>query len=97
MREYEVTVVLKPDLDDDARGQVLQRVEGWLDQGEGDDLKLVVDHWGRRQLAYPIKKFTEGYYVLYTATMDSQEIHEVERNIVYVDDVLRHLIVRKPE
>ncbi len=97
MREYEVTVVLKPDLDDDARNQVLERVEGWLVQGENDDQKLEINHWGRRTLAYPINKINEGYYVHYKATLDPTKIHEVERNILYVEDILRHLIVRKPE
>ncbi len=97
MREYEVTVIIKPDLDDDARNQVLERVEGWLVQGEEGDQKLEVDHWGRRTLAYPIEKIKEGYYVHYRATLDPTKIHEVERNIIYVDDILRHLIVRKPE
>lgn len=97
MREYEVTVVLKPDIDDDARSQVVERVKGWLTQGEGDEGNLVVDHWGQRVLAYPIKKYTEGYYVHYNATLDPTAVHEVERNILYVDDILRHLIIRKPE
>jgi small subunit ribosomal protein S6 len=97
MREYEVTVVLKPDLDDDARNQVLERVEGWLAQGENDEQKLEVDHWGQRTLAYPIRKINEGYYVHYKATLDPTTIHEIQRNILYVDDILRHLLVRKPE
>lgn len=97
MREYEVTVVLKPDLDDDARTEVLERVEGWLSQEENEGNELAINHWGQRLLAYPIEKFTEGYYVHYVASLDPTVVHEVERNILYVDDVLRHLVVRKPE
>lgn len=97
MREYEVTVVLKPDLDDEARAEVLARVEGWLTQGENEDAKPTVDHWGQRKLAYPIRNFTEGYYVFYLAQIEPSTVTETERNIVYVDEILRHLVVRREE
>jgi small subunit ribosomal protein S6 len=97
MREYEVTVVLKPDLDDDARAEVLGRIEAWITQGEGEEAKPSADHWGQRRLAYPINNFTEGYYVLYLAQMEPPSVGDVERNIQYVDDVLRHLVVRREE
>jgi small subunit ribosomal protein S6 len=97
LREYEVTIILKPDLDEEARSQVVERVEDWLTHGEGDEFKPVADYWGQRALAYPIKKYTEGYYILYNAKMDPKRISDVERNILYVDDILRHLVFRKPE
>ena len=97
MREYEVTVVLKPDLDDETRADVLGRVEDWITQGEGDEAKPSADHWGQRKLAYPINNYTEGYYVLYLAQMEPSSVGDVERNIQYVDDVLRHLVVRSEE
>lgn len=95
MREYEVTVVLKPDLDDDARAEVLARVEGWLTQGEGEEAEPSADHWGQRTLAYEIDNYTEGYYVFYLAKMDPLSVTDTERNILYVDEILRHLVVRK--
>jgi small subunit ribosomal protein S6 len=97
MREYEVTVVLKPDLDDESRTEVLGRIEAWISQGEGEDAKPSVDHWGQRKLAYPINNYTEGYYILYLAQMDPSSVSDVERNIQYVDEVLRHLVVRRDE
>ena len=97
MREYEVTVVLKPDLDDESRAEVLTRVEGWLTQGEDDDSKLTVDKWGQRRLAYEIENYTEGYYVFYLALMDPLKVAEAERNILDVDEILRHLVVRREE
>ncbi len=95
MREYEVTVVLRPDLDDDTRAEVLGRVEGWLTQGEGENASPSADHWGQRRLAYEINGHTEGYYVFYHASLEPSNIGEAERNILYVDEILRHLIVRK--
>ena len=95
MREYEVTVVLKPDLDNDTRAEVLGRVEGWLTQGEGDGAKPIADHWGQRRLAYEINNYTEGYYVFYQAKIEPSSVSETERNILYVDEILRHRFVRK--
>ena len=97
MREYEFTVVLKPDLDDETRAEVLTRVEGWLTQGEDDESKPTADHWGQRRLAYEINNYTEGYYVFYLARIDPPNVADVERNILYVDEILRHLVVRKEE
>jgi small subunit ribosomal protein S6 len=97
MREYEVTVVLKPDLDDEARAEVLARVEGWLTQGEGDEAQPTADHWGQRALAYEVDNYTEGYYVLYQAQVEPSTVGDTERNILYVDEILRHLFVRKDQ
>ncbi len=95
MREYEITIVLKPDLDDETQVGVLGRIEGWLTQGEGDEGSTLSDHWGLKSLAYPIDNYTEGYYVYYEVDLDPTNLREIERNIVYVDDVIRHLVVRK--
>jgi len=97
MREYEVTVVLKPDLDDEARAEVLARVEGWLTQGEGEEAAPTADYWGQRRLAYEISNYTEGYYAFYLARMEPSTLSDVERNIQYVDEILRHLFVRRDE
>ena len=95
MREYEVTIILNTNLDDDARNQLIERVEGWLTSGEDGENKPVIHHWGHRSLAYPIKDQKEGYYVLYDAKLEPQRMNNVEREILYVEDILRHLVVRK--
>lgn len=95
MREYEVTVVLKPELDDEARNALVERVKGWLTQGESGAAEPQIEHWGHRALAFPIDKHTDGYYVYFEATIDPGRVAEIERNMQYVDDILRHLVVRK--
>ena len=97
MRDYEVTVILKPDLEDEARKEILGRVESWLAQDRGDESELKADHWGLKILAYPIKKYTEGYYVYYEVSLNPAGISDIERNITYVDEILRHLVVRKDD
>ena len=96
MREYEIAVILKPGLEDSDRAQLTERIEGWLANGEESN-KPEADHWGQRSLAYPIKKFTEGYYIFYTAKMEPSQVREFERKIVFVEDVIRHMVIRKEQ
>jgi small subunit ribosomal protein S6 len=94
MRDYEITVVLKPDLEDEAQSEILGRIEGWLTQ-DGDEDQLNTNHWGLKTLAYPVRNYTEGYYVFYEVSLNPAGISEIERNFTYVDEILRHLVVRK--
>ena len=61
MREYETMVILDPELDEDGVNEVLERIKAII--SEGGELQSV-DDWGRRQLAYPINKKTEGHYLV---------------------------------
>ncbi len=97
MREYEVTVIIQPQLDEAERTQLIERLSNLLIPGSKEDGALVANHWGVRQLAYPIKKFTEGYYVLYEAKLDATRIKDIERSMQYNEDVLRYLVIRKGE
>jgi len=51
-----------------------------------------VDVWGRRKLAYQIRKQREGQYVLLNVTLDPKSTSELERNIRYLEPVLRHML-----
>jgi small subunit ribosomal protein S6 len=97
VREYEVTVVIQPQLEDTERNQLIERLSNLLVPGSKEDGALTANHWGMRNLAYPIKKFTEGYYVLFEAQIDPTRIKEIERSMQYNEDVLRYLVVRKGE
>lgn len=96
MREYEITIILQPKLEDEDRKQLIDRVTGWVVGDEvTDENRPEIDHWGSRKLAYPIRKFKDGYYVLYNASLDPQRIPDIERNMEYSEDILRYLVVRK--
>lgn len=97
MRDYEVTVVIQPQLEEAERTQMIERLSNLLVPGSKEDGALTANHWGVRQLAYPIKKFTEGYYVLYEAQIDPTRIKDIERSMQYNEDILRYLVVRKGE
>jgi len=95
MREYEVTIIVQPELEESARNELLERVSGWLTFGKEESDKPVANHWGRRRLAYNINKFSEGYYVMYEANLDPLQVNQIERNFQFNDDILRYLVVRK--
>jgi len=97
MREYEVTVILNAGMEDEAQKEVLGRIEGWLGEGMAEDEEAKPEHWGQRTLAYPIDKKTDGYYIFYEVALDPVKIGEIERNFTYMDEILRHLVVRKAD
>ena len=97
MREYEVTVVLKPDLEDEERAKVVERLVAMLTHGEGEEFSPFQDHWGQRALAYPIKKYTDGYYIYFVAKLEPKQINELERNFSYAEEILRYLVIRKED
>jgi small subunit ribosomal protein S6 len=56
-----------------------------------------VEPWGRRKLAYPVRKVREGQYVLLRTQLQQQAIGELERNLKLNENVIRHLLVRVGE
>ena len=97
MREYEVTIIVQPTLEETARNEVIERVSTWLTHGEGEEAVPVANHWGMRQLAYPIKKHKQGYYVLFEAKLDPDRVTEIEQNMRFVETLLRFLVIRKDD
>lgn len=97
MCKYEVTIIVQPQLEEGARKELIARVSDWLVPGAEEANKPVENHWGSRKLAYPIRKFTDGYYVMYETDLDGTRIGDIERNMQYSEDILRYLIIRKDE
>lgn len=93
MREYEVIFIVQPDLDETALNEVVERIKGWITESGGEITK--VDPWGKRKLAYLIRKQSEGYYFSLTAKMASQYSAQLERNLRFLEPVMRFLISLK--
>jgi small subunit ribosomal protein S6 len=91
MRLYEVVYILDPALDEGAVDSKLGKFHE-LATSQGGEVEAV-DHWGVRQLAYPIKKQRNGYYVVaqFTAAVDA--LPEYERLLKLDDEVIRYLLV----
>ena len=92
MNEYELLYVISPRLSaEDAEGAI-GRV-GALIEDAGGSISML-DRWGRRRLAYPIRGHYEGSYVLTHLRMPGERAAEFERALHISEDILRHLLVR---
>lgn len=95
MHEYELVVVINPDIAEEDLPAAIERLTGAV-TGRGGEVDEVTP-WGRRKLAYPIRRFTEGNYVVTQIRLDPARAHELESGFAISDDVLRHLLIRKDE
>ncbi|NIP82311.1 MAG: 30S ribosomal protein S6 [Gemmatimonadetes bacterium] len=91
MREYEIVYIFDPVLTEDQVNEKLEKFHQHITDGGGEI--TAVDHWGKRQLAYPINKKTSGYYVVVQFTAEASSLPELERTLKLDDDLVRYLIV----
>ena len=93
-RAYELMVVYAPEDSDEQAARRLAGLRDLLTQNGGDGIDI--NGWGRRRLAYPIKRHFEGQYVLAQFTTESGSGNQqVERTLSIDERVLRHLLVRR--
>jgi small subunit ribosomal protein S6 len=91
-RQYEVVYIFDSALEETAINERLERFHGLIAQGD-DAAAPELNHWGKRSLAYPIKKHETGYYVIAKVETDPTALPEFERAIKLDEGVLRHLVV----
>ncbi len=92
MRDYELMVVLDPNLDEAAIDALNTRIQTMSTQRGGTIEN--VDVWGRRRLAYPIGRYRDGVYILYRMQLPPNAAAEIERALKLTESVIRHLLVR---
>ncbi len=91
MSQYEIAVLCHPDLEIDLE-KATSRVEKIFADNQG---KVVnTDNWGKRKLAYPIKKSESAVYVFYTVEMPGENVRKLESTLNITDEVLRFLITK---
>lgn len=90
MRDYELVIVVQSDLDETALNGVIEKVKGWITESGGTITN--VDNWGKRRMAYVIRKQREGQYVLFVANMAPTFTSTLERNLRFLEPVMRFLI-----
>ena len=95
MRDYELVMLVSPDVGDEGFPGTVERVSKFI-QERGGEVKNV-DQWGRRRLAYPIRRFSEGFYAVTHFSLEPNEVRALEGNLDLAEDVLRHLVVRQDE
>jgi small subunit ribosomal protein S6 len=91
-REYETIYIMKPTVHPDEADRIAERIKGIIEGRRGKLLR--VDNWGRRRLAYPIRKASRGVFVYLRYAGFGDLVAEVERNLRLIDDVVRHLTVQ---
>jgi small subunit ribosomal protein S6 len=90
MREYEIVFIAHPDLEENALNDVTEKVKGWVTESGGTVIKA--DFWGRRRLAYAIRKQKEGQYILLKVQLAPTSVAAIERNLRFQEPVLRFAI-----
>ena len=90
MRNYELFLIVHPDLDENNFKAVVEKVSGWVTEFGGNVEKI--DVWGRRRMAYLINKHREGQYALLHLNMDPKATEQLERNIRFHESVIRSMI-----
>ena len=91
-REYETIFILKPDVSNEVIGATNTKIRGVVEAGGGTLLKI--ENWGRRKLAYEVKKQLKGIYVFFRYLGDPGLVEEVERNLHLTDSVIRQYSVK---
>jgi small subunit ribosomal protein S6 len=92
MREYELLFIVNPEHEDDRLKEVIAKFTGIVTRNGGEILK--VDEWGRQKLAYEIKRFSKGSYVLVDFAGGPTLALELERNLRLDESILKFLTVK---
>lgn len=95
MRNYELTVLLRPDFSSDELQKAQDKISKTL-----SDLGAKVEKtesWGRKMMAYRIGKYDEAVYVFFSFSMDPAKAQAAEENVKRADGVIRHLFVLAEE
>jgi small subunit ribosomal protein S6 len=95
LRNYEFMYIVSPEVDAEDLEQITDKVGQMIADGGGEVMRLA--SWSRRRLAYPIRKFREGHYVLTHLQMDPQAVTGLKARLVLTEEVIRYLLVRTEE
>jgi len=96
LHRYELVVIISPQVADDELPDAVERLVRRPIEGQGGVCQDV-NVWGRRKLAYPVKKQLEGNYVLTNLELDPAKARELEQGLLISEEVIRHLLVRLDE
>jgi small subunit ribosomal protein S6 len=92
LQDYELVVILNPDMAEDAIETRINNISQFITTREG----VISDtqKWGKKKLAYPIKHFLEGFYVLTKFQTKPARAKELEANLRISEEVIRHLLIK---
>lgn len=91
MRKYELVCVVHPELDESAFQGVVEKIKGWVGETGGSVDRIEV--WGRKRLAYPIRKQREGQFVLFNLVLEPTATTTLDQNLHFLEPVIRYLLI----
>ncbi len=91
MKPYELLLIITPDHDENEAEALTNQVKGII---ENRGTLLKIDPWGKKRLAYPIRKRSEGYYVLYIFECETSFVAELNRSLHVIEPILRYMVVQ---
>ena len=95
VNDYELVIIVTPEATEEKLEARLNSISQYI-TGHGGSVASI-DKWGKRRLAYPIKKSFEGNYILFKFTLPPGASRELENNLRISEDLLRYLMVRTDE
>jgi small subunit ribosomal protein S6 len=94
-RSYEIMFIVRPDVEEPELDKLIETVSGYVTTGGGT--VKTTEKMGRRRLAYTVKKFNDGFYVLLIVDAPAALITEIERRLRVSEQVIKFITVRMDE
>ena len=92
MREYELVLIISAELDETETDSLIEGVKSNIESNGGEVLK--VDPWGRKRLSFPIKRNSDGYYVLVIFRSEPAFVRQLTNSFRVIESILRHMVVQ---
>ncbi len=94
-RTYEIMFIVRPDVEEADLDKLIEGFSGNVTSGGGE--VKAVEKMGRRRLAYTVKKFNDGFYILMTIAAEGKTVAEIERRLRVSEPVIKFITVRMDE
>ncbi len=95
MPQYEMVFIVHPEMEEEPLTALVEKISQTISDFEGQVHQ--VESWGKRRLAYAIKKHWDGFYFLMPMELPAQAVRSLKQSLKLMEDVIRYLIVRKDE
>jgi len=92
VRNYELAFIIEPNVSGEAVSEMIDKVSQFVQMASGTVEKR--DVWGRKSLAYPIKNYREGTYVLLNAKLEPSLLGNLENNLKLTEEIIRYMLVK---
>ena len=92
MHDYEMVAMISPEVDEEGVSKIVDKMTQSINSRGGAVAEI--KNWGKRRLAYPVKKFMEADYILARFKLMPKSVKELEREIGALGDILRYLVVK---